>query len=111
MTRYKGEEFIEKLNTRGASEALQVVLDFIQHPSAEEINEANMRGANGIRRQHFVRVNFPDSGEVIFLELDIAYKKPNTPIFLYVVEYDSDAEFELYRNITCQEIGGTYQSN
>jgi hypothetical protein len=112
MKRYTGKEFTKHLEERGASVPLQTILDFIRRPSADEINEAHSRGATGVRRRHFVRAKYADTGEALCIELDMAYTDADAdPLVLKVIEFETEDQYELYRHMASHETPGTIQSN
>lgn len=110
MKQYTGDEFMKNLHERGASSVMQHILRFLRHPTSEQI-ETHKRKADGMRRRHFVRAKL-EGGKRLCLELDMAYTDVDAdPVLLRAVEFDDEAQYDLYRGLAARETPGNIQSN
>lgn len=100
MKHYRGKKFLRMIERKGASEGLQVILDSLQHPDAEDIT------AEAIVRRHFVNTLSPADGTKLFTQIELAYWKESGQVHsslenVYI--YDDEEEYTFYRFMAAKE--------
>ena len=115
MKQYTGEEFVELLRGRGASDSMQRILDKVESdvPTDEQIESAETR-KSVVARRHFVNAK-NHGGEELYVQVEIAYWKTKRTRalrrkVLTVSVYDDVDQYDLYREMARRE-APTFQSN